>query len=54
MFVRHYEYFKNYAEQNNIKASFWLAEDSYHVDGMFKYPDIYGKKMYKFFKENLK
>ena len=54
MFVRHYEYFKNYAEQNNIKASFWLAEDSYHVDGMFKYPEIYGEKMHKFFKENLK
>ena len=54
MLVRHYHYFQKYAEQNNITSDFWLAEDSYHVDGMFKYPDVYAKKMKKFFGENLK
>ena len=54
MFVRHYEYFKSFTKKNNIKASFWLAEDSYHVDAMFKYPEIYADKMQKFFIENLK
>ena len=54
MLPRHYEYFKKYASENNIKADFWLAKNSYHVDGMFKYPEEYSKKMYKFFEDNLK
>ena len=54
MFVSHFEYFKSFTKKNNIKASFWLAEDSYHVDAMFKYPEIYADKMQKFFIENLK
>ena len=54
MLVRHYDYFKKYAEENNIKSKFWLAENSYHVDGMFKYPDLYAEKMKDFFEDNLK
>ena len=54
MLPRHYEYFKKYASENNIKADFWLAKNSYHVDGMFKYPEEYSKKMYNFFEDNLK
>ena len=54
MLVRHYYYFKKYTEENNIKSKFWLAENSYHVDGMFKYPDLYAEKMKDFFEENLK
>ena len=54
MLPRHYEYFKTYVTENNINADFWLAENSYHVDGMFKYPEEYSKKMQKFFEENLK
>ncbi len=54
MLVRHYYYFKKYAEDNNIKSKFWLAENSYHVDGMFKYPDLYSEKMKDFFEDNLK
>ena len=54
MLVRHFEYFQKYSEENNIKSDFWLAENSYHVDGMFKYPDLYSEKMKKFFEDNLK
>ena len=54
MLVRHYHYFQKYVEENNIRADFWLAENSYHVDGMFKYPDLYAAKMKKFFEDNLK
>lgn len=54
MLVRHFNYFKKYTEENNIKANFWLAENSYHVDAMFKYPNLYGKKMKNFFENNLK
>ena len=54
MLVRHYYYFKKYTEENNIKSKFWLAENSYHVDGMFKYPDLYAEKMKDFFENNLK
>ena len=53
MLVRHYNYFQKYTEENNITAEFWLAESSYHVDGMFKYPDLYAKKMKDFFESNL-
>ena len=54
MLVRHYYYFKKYTEKNKIKSDFWLAENSYHVDAMFKYPDLYSAKMKKFFEENLR
>ena len=54
MLVRHYHYFKKYTEENKIKSEFWLAENSYHVDGMFKYPDLYAAKMRDFFETNLK
>ena len=39
---------------NNINAEFWLVNDAYHVDAMFKYPDEYSKRMKKFFEKNLK
>ncbi len=51
--VHHFDFIKNYAINQNIKAEFWLAKDSYHVDAMFKYPDEYGKKMKYFFEKNL-
>ncbi|MBI04681.1 MAG: hypothetical protein CMI96_02575 [Pelagibacteraceae bacterium] len=53
MLTRHYNYFKNYTEKNNINANFWLAENSYHVDSMFKHTDEYADKMHKFFTKNL-
>ena len=53
MLVRHYYYFKKYVEENSIKSEFWLAENSYHVDSMFKYPDLYAQKMKNFFEDNL-
>jgi len=53
MLVRHFEFIQTYALENNINAGFWLVENSYHVDGMFKYPDKYAEKMKNFFEENL-
>ena len=53
MLVRHYYYFKKYVEENSIKSEFWLAENSYHVDSMFKYPELYAQKMKNFFLDNL-
>ena len=51
--TRHFNYFKEYTNQNNINAEFWLAKDAYHVDAMFKYPEVYSKKMEDFFNKNL-
>jgi len=52
--VHHFEYFKNFSKENNIKSNFWLIPDAYHVDAMFKYPDQYANKMQLFFEANLK
>ena len=52
--IDHFNFFKEFADVNNINADFWLAKDSYHVDSMFKYPDIYANKMKMFFEKNLK
>ena len=49
----HFVFFKNHTKKNNINASFWLVNNSYHVDAMFKYPEEYGKKMKDFFDNNL-
>ena len=49
----HFNFLQKYSNQNNIKANFWLANDSYHVDAMFKYPEEYGLRMKKFFETNL-
>ena len=51
--IHHFYFFKEYIKKNNIKARFWLAKDSYHVDAMFKYPDEYGIKLKNFFEEHL-
>ena len=51
--THHFNFFKDYAKKKDIKASFWLAKDSYHVDAMFKYPEEYGLKMKEFFEKNL-
>jgi dipeptidyl aminopeptidase/acylaminoacyl peptidase len=51
--THHFDFFKKYTSSNNIKAHFWLAENSYHVDAMFKYPEKYGMKMKEFFEKNL-
>jgi len=50
----HFDFFKDYANKNNIKANFWLAENSYHVDAMFKHTEDYGSKMKIFFESNLR
>ena len=50
----HFDYFKKYSNENNIKANFWLVNNSYHVDAMFQYHEEYGVKMRDFFEENLK
>ena len=50
----HFDFFKDYSQNNNINADFWLVLDSYHVDAMFKYPDEYGRRMKFFFEKNLK
>ena len=52
--THHFKFFKKYSKENNIKADFWLAKNSYHVDAMFKYPNEYGLKMKYFFEKNLK
>ena len=51
--VHHFEYLQNYANKNNIQASFWLIPDAYHVDAMFKYSEEYGIKMKNFFEKHL-
>jgi len=50
----HFDFLIQYANKNNINAEFWLSENSYHVDAMFKYSEIYGLKMKQFFEKNLK
>ena len=50
----HFSFFQKYAKEKKIKANFWLAKNSYHVDAMFKYPDEYGLRMKEFFEDNLK
>jgi len=52
--LRHFEFYKSYAKQNNIKAEFWMSDDSYHLDSMLKHTDEYSKKMRLFFEANLK
>ena len=49
----HFDYFQKYSKNNNIPATFWLVEGSYHVDAMYKYPKEYGLKMRNFFEANL-
>ena len=51
--TKHFNYFKEYTNKNNINAEFWLVEDAYHLDAMFKYPEVYSKKMEDFFNRNL-
>ena len=51
---KHFNYFKEYSNKNKINAEFWLVENAYHIDSMFKYPDIYSDKMEEFFNKVLK
>ena len=51
--THHFNFIKKYSIEKNIKADFWLAKKSFHVDAMFKYPDEYGIKMKNFFYKNL-
>ncbi len=51
---KHFNYFKEYSNKNSINAEFWLIENAYHIDSMFKYPDIYSDKMEEFFNKVLK
>ena len=50
----HFDFFIQYANKNHINAEFWLSENSYHVDAMFKYSEEYGLKMKQFFEKNPK
>ena len=50
---KHFYYFRDQVSKNNIKAEFWLAKDSNHLDSMLKYPEEYANKMEKFFNLNL-
>ena len=50
----HFTFFKDYSKKNGINSRFWLVNDSYHIDAMFKYPNEYGLKMKIFFESNLK
>jgi len=50
----HFNFFKEYTKKNNINAKFWLADNTYHIDAMFKYSNEYGIKMKDFFEKNLK
>ena len=54
MLVRHFHYFREYVENNNIISDFWLVKNSYHVDAMFKYPDLLASKLKEFFEDKLK
>lgn len=49
----HFDFLQQYANIHKIKADFWLAENSYHVDAMFKYPEEYSLRMKEFFETNL-
>ena len=49
--THHFDFIKNYTAINNISAEFWLSENSYHVDAMFKYPQEYGLRMREFFEK---
>ena len=51
--TQHFDFIKEHVKKNNISADFWLAKNSYHVDAMFKYPDLYGLKMKEFFEIHL-
>ena len=51
--TRHFKYFEEYTNKNKINAEFWLVENAYHVDAMFKYPEEYSKKMEDFFNKIL-
>tara|TARA_Y100000590_G_scaffold163810_1_gene187755 strand:- start:326 stop:484 length:159 start_codon:yes stop_codon:yes gene_type:complete len=42
------------SKENNIKLSFWLVPNAYHIDAMFKYLNEHAEKMKIFFEENLK
>ena len=50
---KHFYFLKNYSNENNIKANFWIIPDAYHVDGMFINPEEYGIKMKEFFLKHL-
>ena len=51
--THHFYFIRDFASSNNIKADFWLAENAYHVDAMYKYPEEYSKKMKDFFEAHL-
>ena len=52
--TKHFDYFKTFSSASNIKAEFWLAKNSNHVDAMLKYPTEYANKMEKFYNSILK
>jgi len=49
----HFDFIKKYVETKNINADFWLVQDAYHVDAMFKYPNEYGLRMKNFYMKHL-
>lgn len=53
MYVSHFDFIKNHAIANNIKAEYWLVRDAGHVDAMLMDPEKYGSRMKVFFEKNL-
>ena len=51
--TRHFHYFQNFVQENNLDAEFWLAPDSDHLDSMLKYTNEYGERMKYFFNSKL-
>ena len=51
--VDHFNFIKNYATINKIKAEYWLVPNVGHVDAMFVHPEEYGIRMQAFFTKNL-
>jgi hypothetical protein len=53
IYVKHFNFIKNYSITNKINAEFWLVPNAGHVDAMLMKPEVYGSKMKAFFEKNL-
>ena len=53
IFIKHFNFFKKYTDNNKINAEFWIIPHAGHVDGIFLHTEEYGKRMKTFFKKNL-
>ena len=53
MYVSHFNFIKNYATINGIKAEYWPIPKAGHVDALLMYPKEYGSRMKTFFEKHL-